>query len=478
MRSWLLLAVLWAVGCGPTESAVEVPGLDPVDTADAPLLGADGKDAAERACHVVLRTLSRVPNNTGGYTTHCVPQGSCYYVWAGALDISTQAAAEGARPYVLFKSSAGGTTWTKVSTTKTSGAPAGFTRYSFKLIKNTVPDGMSTTSLMRTRIEVAPYLYTKTGARLFDKNRGQGDFDNDVLDQGNGWTITDDAVSCQPPRPNVSTLRFLSNWTQAQHGALVAGGKGVIEYPLERLTSCRGTHNGAPAWDLLAFVRFSPGGQLVSGTVRGFDAPGGVPSNASAKAVPFEFAVPPGTQSAEVWFRNATGAGQGCEAWDSNLGQNYRYTVEPKPFAQVAWVGDVGSSLSRACTHEVGVSEPIVLDGYVRERACSFVDLDVYVPGLTDGTVSRPEGVMAEVELSLDGTPLKPAWLSFVERAGNNYRYRFQLPRDLLWYGPRWTTLGYTLRFSTDGVAWKSDVARTVTRDATWCNPAWGSCAT
>lgn len=81
------------------------------------------------------------------------------------------------------------------------------------------------------------------------------------------------------------------------------------------------------------------------------------------------------------------------------------------------------------------------------------------------------------MELLLDGAPMAvsspPA---FVGRVGDDYRFHYELPRSDLYSGPKWQTLSYTLRFSTDGGAWTREVTRALVRDATFCNPAWASC--
>jgi hypothetical protein len=46
-----------------------------------------------------------------------------------------------------------------------------------------------------------------------------------------------------------------------------------------------------------------------------------------------------------------------------------------------------------------------------------------------------------------------------------------------LFYGAKWSRYEYAMRFSTDGRTWTNDVKRTVVRDASFCNPAWSSCA-
>jgi hypothetical protein len=230
---------------------------------------------------------------------------------------------------------------------------------------------------------------------------------------------------------------------------------------------------------VVAFVKFSPGGELVSGSVRGFDSPSSVPSNSSAKSVPFTFDLPKGATSAEVWFNNFTGAGSSCTEWDSNNGSNWRFTVEPKSFAAVQWVGNAGSSTTRACARAEGAPSSINLDSYLQQRACVWVESDVYVPGLTDGVGGlKPHAIFAEVETTLDGVRFVTEPLRFTERVGNDYRFHYEIPKSALFYVPaKWTRFEYTFRFSTDGRTWTRDVTRAVTRDATFCNAAWATCA-
>ena len=56
---------------------------------------------------------------------------------------------------------------------------------------------------------------------------------------------------------------------------------------------------------------------------------------------------------------------------------------------------------------------------------------------------------------------------------GNDYRFHYEIPRNALYYGRKWETFTYTLRFSTDGHVWSRDVTRTVTRDPSFVNSAW-----
>ncbi len=468
MKNVLWLAV-FAVGCGVQDAVVDEGALADVEaTADAPLLGADGKDGAERNCQLVLRSLERG-------NSVCTAAGVCFWSWTGLLDVSAQAVAEGARPRALFKN-IDAAKWSSVSATKTTGAPAGYVRYRFKLTRDTIRDGMSATAYSRAHVQVAPFLLTTTGARLFDHNRVPGDLDAYVLNNAGGWRIGEDAAICSGDAVVPRALDFQNGFRTQQRGALVAGQPVTITYGLDRLTTCRGTHNGYPAWDLRAFVRFQPSGTIVDGTVRGFDAPNGVPSNAGAKGVPFDVTIPVGTTSMAVWFKNFTGAGSSCEAWDSNTGANYVFPVSAAAPARVEWVGNAGSSFSRACGRQDGAPAVETLDSYVQQRACAFVEVDVYVPGLTDSG-SQPGAVFAQAETKLDGVVLPVTDLSFVGRVGNDWRFHFEVPKSDLYYGPKWKTFEYGFRFSTDGRVWKREVTRTILRDPTFCNTAWASCA-
>lgn len=120
-------------------------------------------------------------------------------------------------------------------------------RYTFRLERNTLGDGLSLSSLQRAKVLLAPYLLTASGARLFDHNRVPGDLETYALALAGDFAVRDDAQVCQPKPAVKPTLDFASGWRTLQRGALVAGGQAVITYALDRLPQCRGTHNGYPA---------------------------------------------------------------------------------------------------------------------------------------------------------------------------------------------------------------------------------------
>ncbi|AKQ63359.1 hypothetical protein A176_000271 [Myxococcus hansupus] len=243
-----------------------------------------------------------------------------------------------------------------------------------------------------------------------------------------------------------ATVRFLTGWTHSQQGAIVRGGQLVVDYDLYRMTDCHlSTYNGVQVWDTLAYVRFLPSGQLFSGSVK--QATG----STSFVSKPFEVTVPSDATSVETWFLTS---GRTCtQRYDSNYGMNYAFPVEAQSPAAVAWAGDWGGSFARDCEHRDGLVDPIVIDSYVMERACRFVDADVYVPGVTDAATARPELIHAQVEFSVDGAATQHKPLAFQGRVGNNYRYRWNLASEPLAYTP-WNAYAFGFRYSTDGVSW------------------------
>lgn len=441
----LLVLPLVLVACGAPEAT-------PRGTvaADAPLLGkADGTDTADRGCQIVLREAARVPGDTGGYETSCV-EGRCWVVWAGTVDVAEGALREGAAPQLLWHTSFEDGWWSVPAETPVEGAPAGFRRFAFRLDSHTVAEGVSTTSLERLTISLIPYLRTTAGGRVFDHNRVPGDLDAYTLSREDGWSVAEDPGACAPlaTPPGQARLTFHDDWTIEEAGAPVAGGELRIAYDLDRLTDCRGTHNGYPAWDLLAHVRFLPGGQEASGTVRAFQTSSGVPQNV-ADAVPFVTDIPRDASRLEIWFENvAVGT---CQAWDSNYGENYGFEVLTET-PRVGWAGNVGGSFDRACTHVDGLSEPVVVTSWTRERACMFVDVDVWVPGVTDAAALHPQWLVAEVETRWDDGPTRTEPLDFVEKVGNDYRYRWTLPREEM-IRTEWQAIAFAFRFSVDGGA-------------------------
>ncbi len=429
--SLIALAVV-AAACSSEDAGVEV--------ATAPQLSkADGGDRADRGCQIVLGQLARPAGPTGGFASS-----NGWYAWEGDLRVAPEAVAN-AQPRVLYGVFG---QWYSVAATATGQRDGGLLTYRFRIDQNTVREGTSFTSLSRFRMQVIPYL-DAPGGRVFDHNRLAGDFETYEVHQQNGFAIAADAGVCRfADVARKATVVFDGAWRTEQRGAIVAGGELSIEYALGRLEQCRGTHNGHPAWDVRAIVRFSPGGETVEGSVRAFETVNGFPTT-RASAIPLLAAVPRSATRAEVWFHNT---GINCSAWDSNFGANYRFDVVAAPAAPT-WAGDPGSCFNRDCVRHDGVASDVRIDSYLMERACMFVETDVYVPGTTDAAALAPAHVLARVVTKADGATETVERAEFQGRTGNNYRYRWQIDRG--WMSRNaWHVIEWRYEFSTDGTTW------------------------
>ncbi len=313
VASVLLVAAACGVeqGGGASESKA-------TESMQAALGKTDSKDQADQGCRVVLRSVGRVPGDDG-YQTDC-SSGSCLYVWEGAVDIAQEVPADVTVhvQYHLATSS----DWWEVEALPSSAVIPGFRRHDFVMSDHLFgPDKQDGDA---PSIELVAFIRYSDGARLFDHNRFSGDFANHKLAKDNGFASNDGGV-CQPVKGWVS---FLADWQETTSGERRQGGYLQVDYDLSRLPDCRGTHNGHPAWDIVAHARFNPGGQQFEGSVRAFVSNYGQPTN-EAVSVPFIVLIPEGATEVELWFHNYSGAGSSCQAWDSNLGENYHYDIWP-----------------------------------------------------------------------------------------------------------------------------------------------------
>jgi hypothetical protein len=156
--------------------------------APAPAVG-DAGDSADRACQVILRSLTRGTDDCSS--------GACVARWTGALDVAVGTVARGAVPAVLLGSRPGAQwVWQEIRTTAEGTPQGGFQRYGFHLTDATLARGPSATALARFTLAVAPFVRLGDGSRAFDHNRVPGDLDTYVLNQANRWTIGEAAATC------------------------------------------------------------------------------------------------------------------------------------------------------------------------------------------------------------------------------------------------------------------------------------------
>ncbi|MFW5879025.1 MAG: DUF6209 family protein [Myxococcota bacterium] len=441
---FFLSSIVLMPACGQPAEDESIIRAEP---SSAPLTGkADGTDSADRDCHIVLRSVERSPGPTG-YEVDC-STGYCWFVWEGELDVSKEALEAGAEPFVLYRAGLG--EWWETAAAPATDLGERYQRFRFRLDEQTLPAGMGGSAIASARIELIPFLRLN-GARHFDHNRLPGDLDVYVLDDTTDFGLGDEPSACNESPSAIAHLEMDLGWTTVQRGTLVAAGELILDYDIGRLPECRGTHNGYPAWDVIAHARFQPGGEQVSTSVRAFHTDDGTPLS-SGYSVPATISIPPSATEVELWFENRSGAGNDCRSWDSNFGENYRFAVLPEPPAPVGWAGDLGNGFNRECRHVYGLAEPTTLGSWEMQRACLFIDGDVWISGLTDSG-GDPAQVLARVEYSIDGAETEKSWLHFVEQAGNNFRYRWSLPRERL-MRTDWSEIRWAFLFSTDGVEW------------------------
>lgn len=341
MKAYIVtgFAAATLLACGPDAGPSEVQPAGGIATAE--LTGVDGsRDSADQACNVVLRTMTRRTNDHGGYLEDS--QYRCG-LWFATIDVSAAAVAEGAVPALLYQVGSD-RTWYSIDATLVTSGPT-YSRY--EAAPGLIHEGISGTGITHTHILAIRTCAWRVGAGS-SITTACAILAPPTTAWSNGeLTIQDDAAICPLPTPpsvlnasHTATLSFALDGSVTQSGALLAGSELRIDYDIGRLPTCRNTHNGFPAWDLVAHARFLPSGAFVQGSVRGFWASFGVPTTQDY-SVPFRTHIPAGTTSVELWFENTSGAGSRCVAWDSVGGENYRYQTLPSGGLDRRALGDL-----------------------------------------------------------------------------------------------------------------------------------------
>lgn len=353
---------------------------------------------------MVLRDLQRTWTGLS-YLTN----GSSW-VWQGTIEISEAAASEGLQPYLLYRMAPSGQ-WSEVAgVASQAAATPGYVRYSITIHQGLPGPGWSGTSLSNAKIESVPFLKMPQGGRLFDHNRNPGDADNYAMTNPDWAVWRNDSVCAPPAGPQRARLNFNADWTQTREGVIASGGELTIAYAQTRLNQCRKTQNGYQLWYITAHVKFEPGNQLLTASVRDGQATLTVPNDA---------------RRVQVWFES--GNTSGCHYWDSNYGNNYVFDAATPP----QWIGNASTLTSRDTTYNCGgtpANQSFTFDTWTRQRAAiTNLCFEVYQPGLTDR--DDPE-LWRKLDVSLrwreagqlnwQTTPV-----NFDRRVGNNARYAF-----------------------------------------------------
>jgi hypothetical protein len=120
-------------------------------------------------------------------------------------------------------------------------------------------------------------------------------------------------------------VQFLPDWLQSQDGTILRGETVAVRFAPERLNMCRRSMRGAEVWDIEAFARFHPRGELVRGRLTGRVSRDGIVSTLVTRDL--DIAVPSDSRQIEMWFHSYAEAGGRCDAWDSRFGDNYWFDV-------------------------------------------------------------------------------------------------------------------------------------------------------
>ncbi|MEO8706517.1 MAG: DUF6209 family protein [Kofleriaceae bacterium] len=371
---------------------------------EAPLVGVDGsRDQADRNCHVVLRDLAR---NWTGFTWET--EGSSW-VWQGTLEMSEAAQAEGLEARVLYRNG-NEPEWRLVTATPVTqpGTP-GYARYTVRMSEGLPGPGMSGTAIANTHIEIVPFLALAGGGRLFDHNRNQSDLDNYVVTSPDFAIWSAPGTCTAPAGPTRAKLVFAADWSETREGVLAPGGEVTIAYDPARLTQCRNSQGGHPLYDITAHVQFDSGEHR----------------DVSVRDAAATIAVPPTAHGVTLWFENTSTSG--CQAWDSNLGDNYHFDGLVVP----QWIGDVQSLIVRdsgdPCIGGGAASSGFAFDTWARQRAVvANLCFAVFQPGLTDrDDPDLWQKLDVSVHWRYAGEPdFHTQPINFDRRVGNNARYK------------------------------------------------------
>jgi len=287
--------------------------------ATAPATGkADGSDQADHNCRIVLRSMERTKDASGQPIQTCDDEG-CHWTWEARIDVASDLLLR--RIALLYHRTSDPVWWEAPAEVMGVGG-AGFTRFRVLVTQHVPGPGDD------DAIEAIPLLLQDDNDRLFDHNIVEGDLDSYRLEAYSGYRVYTNTKVCSH-RPDTAGLIFGSDWSAYdENHDLQAGGKVAIKYDLDRMTQCRGTHNGYPAWLIRATIQFLPGGQTKTSPVMAFRNDRGTPID-EAYPIPFEVDVPQDATEAVVWFHNTAASGGFCEAWDSNYNKNYHFAVLP-----------------------------------------------------------------------------------------------------------------------------------------------------
>ena len=235
----------------------------------------------------------------------------------------------------------------------------------------------------------------------------------------------DEALSGSEALDTGATISFGASGQPAVAGTLRVGNKVDVVYDPARLTDCRGSKYGYPAWAITGFYQVGDG-EVVSFTAARPDQQGNVTNKATITL--------PGKGDLKVWFQNNNAFG--CNAWDSVFGANYHFTVLGSD-REPGWVGNAASVVSRstcdggACDADrQPLDNGFRFDTWARQRAAiAGAYFEVWKQGTTD--FNNPD-LWKQLDVQLYSrfvgqSAFTTQYVNFDRYVGNNARYAVSL---------------------------------------------------
>lgn len=112
----------------------------------------------------------------------------------------------------------------------------------------------------------------------------------------------------------------------SRRGLIRPGARLAIAYDPTRLVNAAGPQAARPVDEIVAHLRFHPGGQIASGPVAQRASSEPPTPTGAPRTVPFSVVVPDDASQVELWFERRSGAG--ADGWDSRYGQNFWFDVD------------------------------------------------------------------------------------------------------------------------------------------------------
>lgn len=407
-------------------------------------------DSADRSCQVILRSAGLKRDPTSGLPViESDSSGQNWYSFESIVDAAESPLSTGTTAFLLYKTT-DETHWHSAPGLSVEGANPSLNRLTFRLAEGTLPAKNDASTLPRNdaTLQLIAYLQTPDGRRIFDHNTSSDSADSIKLNAANDWNYESDPALCPAAGRGSSTIRFLKNWLVEQRGLAHPAQALLVEYDLARLPQCQSSsYNGLPAWQTEAMIRFFPSGEEFSASLNSLQ-------NGKMTATPAHFEIPDDSTHAQIWFKSR---GRNCEpVWDSNYGRNYEISIRPDVAPAPSWAGQWRRLTGSNQCFALNKAEDLPEDATVSEsdlKSCHAIEAEVLVPSITTALETTPDALQAQVLWSIDGRQQRPQWLTFAGRSGQNYRYRWQLPTEILKQSS-WSKINYSFQFSTDGLFW------------------------